>query len=86
MEHIAKIISNEKEFILTSKVTILGKTDHVYENQTYDGKKKVNLEFLNMYEVDREEVNKISILDHNNVKVSRNACAIIFKDKYNIIT
>jgi hypothetical protein len=36
-QYIAKIISNEKEFLLSSKVTILGKMKEIYEDEIYYG-------------------------------------------------
>lgn len=41
-EHIAKLITNEKEFLISNKVTIFGKRQEVYENSLYNGKSICN--------------------------------------------
>ena len=81
-EHIAKLILQEKEFLISNKVTIFGKREEVYENSIYNGKSIIILEFLNLYEINRDEVVKYSITeDEEDLKISRNAFAIVIKDR-----
>ncbi len=38
MENIAKIIYNEKEYFISTRVTIVGKGDEINEDRIYNGK------------------------------------------------
>jgi hypothetical protein len=40
----------------------------------------VNLEFVKFLQINRDEISKFAIVDEDNKRVSRNACAIFYRD------